>query len=474
MYDFEEELKGRFKEAASTEGVDADQLWAGIAAELPGSPVPPPQKKRYRWLWLCLLLLIPLFWLLLSPQEEAQALSVSTEEMDSMAASPSPDSSSPQLPSLPSTKTSSATNAEPRQTEKVITPRSVDTATSANSTGEPSAQHSGQPTPARENPASPTSKPSTQVAEVPGSSAPVTSTMESPAAIKAPAIPQPGPPTTDLAQLTNNTRAGASEPLANPVDPPAGEMAFSPLATLGRKKIGLLTTSPELVWLAPAQRVERAKFNRWHWGAFAGLQFWSDTYAQQEDFGELLREATSSQPGYSVSLEVGYSLRPGLEVRSGVEYVQSYTQFNFVQTWDTVMFRPNVPDTEIIDALATRTVKHQNQQRLVSIPLMMGGHIQRGRIRIGVNAGLGLNWLVKQSGKSLNSQAVITSYGPEEGAYTTFFWSAQLQPYAQYQWTPGLAVQIRPSFRWQLHGKSAFHGLQHQSLLSGLSVGLVF
>lgn len=477
MHDFEEELKGRFKDAASTEGVDADQLWADIAAELPTSSVPPPKKKRYRWLWLSLLLLIPLFWLLLSPQGEEQSVPMATEGIEGQAADSYVNPSSTQeSPSLPETPISS-NDAEPTQTGKITTPRDADDEGSTKLKGDRSARHDEQPTLATENPSLLSSDPKDQAAPQPASSSPTSFTVESPVASNESSASKGDVTPTDPDQPQITTTNEARDLLAVSAGQSAVDREVLPLALLGSKKTFLPSTSLVLEFSDPRPRVNSAKSNRIQLGAFAGLQFWSDAYAQQGSLGETLREAHSSQAGYSVSLEVGYQLRSNWEIRSGLEYVQSYTQFNFVQNWDTVMFRPNVPDTEIIDALATRTVKHQNQQQFISIPLMLGTTLKRGRLSLGLNTGVGLNWLLKQSGKSLNSQEVITSYeqnGTAGTPYSKFFWSAQLQPYAQYRINEGMAIQLRPSLRWQIHGNSAFYGLKHQSLLSGLSVGLLF
>lgn len=141
------------------------------------------------------------------------------------------------------------------------------------------------------------------------------------------------------------------------------------------------------------------------------------------------------------------------------------------------MYRNNVPGADLVNALATRTVKHQNQQHFISVPILLGTSIKRGRWELGLNAGVGINKMIRQSGKSLDRNQMVKTY--EQGKSTalpasTFFWSLQVQPYIQYQFRSGAAIQLRPSFRMQNHGTSSLHALRHRSYVSGISMGLLF
>jgi hypothetical protein len=151
-----------------------------------------------------------------------------------------------------------------------------------------------------------------------------------------------------------------------------------------------------------------------------GLNHFANQYQKNEelaDYQNLLDNANKSEIGHMASVEIGWKLSEKLKLTSGVEFINAQTQFDLVQTWDTLIYLNNIPGAELINAEAERTVKHHNTQKYVIIPLLIWFSNQSKKISVGINAGLGINYLVSQKGKSIR----LYEWRLNEGETPLFF-----------------------------------------------------
>lgn len=192
---------------------------------------------------------------------------------------------------------------------------------------------------------------------------------------------------------------------------------------------------------------------------------------------DILNEGFNPIIGYAISAEAIIRIRPNLHFQTGIAYFQSTEEFNLTQSWDTTIWRNNIPDTELINAKAIRKVRHNNKHAFISIPLMIGLQRQKGKFYYGVNAGIGLNFLQSQSGKIINSNDLIIAFNDEEAASLprpSFVVSYRLNPFVAYQFNQKFTIQIRPSFSYYPYGKSSFFDMKYASIFSGLGMGLIY
>lgn len=108
---------------------------------------------------------------------------------------------------------------------------------------------------------------------------------------------------------------------------------------------------------------------------------------------------------------------------------------------------------------------------------MVGVEKEAGKFGYGIQFGLGLNFVISQSGRSINRNDQLVNFsdaGDETLPRPSFYLSYQVQPYLQYKANEHLAWQVRLDIRQQNFGDSKFYDLQYSSLLTGCNVGLVF
>lgn len=189
----------------------------------------------------------------------------------------------------------------------------------------------------------------------------------------------------------------------------------------------------------------------------------------------LLNDNFHLEPGYSVAIEASLLYKENILITSGFEYVKSKSEFNFTQFWDTIIVNPNSHVGALTDASARRTVRHHNKINYFSIPILIGYKKSFGKIDLGMSTGVGLNFTQSQTGKSLNSNNQITIYPIKENKelpVATFFLSYHLRPYVSYDLSDKISFQFRTDFRFQNYRKSDFYQLKYRSTFFGLSGGV--
>ncbi|MDC3253793.1 hypothetical protein OAU89_02745 [bacterium] len=189
----------------------------------------------------------------------------------------------------------------------------------------------------------------------------------------------------------------------------------------------------------------------------------------------LLNDNFHLEPGYSVAIEASLLYKENILITSGFEYVKSKSEFNFTQFWDTIIVNPNSHVGALTDASARRTVRHHNKINYFSIPILLGYKKSFRKIDLGMSTGVGLNFTQSQTGKSLNSNNQITIYPIKENKelpVATFFLSYHLRPYVSYDLSDKISFQFRTDFRFQNYRKSDFYQLKYRSTFFGLSGGV--
>ncbi len=215
-------------------------------------------------------------------------------------------------------------------------------------------------------------------------------------------------------------------------------------------------------------------------GLYSGIHFLHSNFknntSESQERTQLLNAGFKPQLGYSLSAEVILKLTKKLRVTTGIEYIYSIEQFNYENSWDTT-FQSQQNSNITINRLSERKVIHHNRHALLSVPILLGGEIQKGRFGLGVNLGIGLNFIQSQKGKSLSNNLEIIEFPSADNNLSlrpNFFLSYNFSPYLNYQLDKHLKFQIRSNFKYQNYkGADFYQEMKFSSILTGMQVGLI-
>ena len=459
---FEEILKNRLKDATSREGVDADDLWAGIADALPAEK--PAGNSRKLWLLLPLLFMGGgALWFYISDigNDNLQANESNIVVLDDQLSVNKPANTQEDK-----TTNVDASTAKFTKEEVVNIQRNIDTQT--NISQEKTIIKSVE-------------KRNTTIikTEIVAQNTPTTSTTNNDDKILFTLEdPQENPNNKTNFNADIKSSVTSNLPVKNPLRQNLKDI------DLLASKVFYLNSETDLdlsdfilpISSFPASP-QKKKMHRFSIGVYSGVNTVQNYFANTIK-GDLLQNAYNARLGYTVGTEVAFNLRENLSFSTGFEYSKTITQFNIIQEKDGFTDNPNTTEVDEVRAKIVRTVKHHNRLDFLTVPLMLSISKEYGKFELGIGAGLGLNIITRQWGKSLNAWDNIDDYSFRVSQiplvpYSNFV-SYHLRPFARLKATEKLSLQLRPEFRYISHGTSDFFGLKHSSLMSSINLGISF
>lgn len=262
----------------------------------------------------------------------------------------------------------------------------------------------------------------------------------SPPAPNAPPLPEP--PRADALR----TGAGAKVPPAPapptypaPAAPPASTnwsaVAQLPFPTLQQVAAN---RPPPTAALTP-NRFRSAAVPRLSLALHAGGNYRLQHFEATEDGpGSALNEASGSATGQSVAADLRYRLNRQVSVSLGAEYHRTVNTFRHTIVSDTLVPHPTAPNTRPLESELLHTVRHNNRGEWVSAPLMLTYQRRLGDFFAGFSGGLSVNYQLTASGRSLDATGSFVRY--EEPAYDRIFLAYHLRP--------ELTVRLGPDSPW--------------------------
>ncbi|MEM6771495.1 MAG: hypothetical protein AAF597_13010, partial [Bacteroidota bacterium] len=241
----------------------------------------------------------------------------------------------------------------------------------------------------------------------------------------------------------------------------------------GPRAISEITFSEALPVASVTRKFKTARAQRLSAGVHVGGNLLFRNYASAgDDTGEQLNGATGQMIGQTAAIDFQYRLTPKLSLSIGIDYYRGGNTFQYVSERDTMIPHPTPPNTGLIEAIARRTVAHNNQEERISIPLLLAYEHRFGNFTAGIGGGVGLNWQTSASGRTINSNGRIVAY--DAPLQRSFFPSWQVQPRLSWRPKPELPweVQLRlDAARFRLQ-PSAITGTQARGWLLGAAVGV--
>lgn len=460
MQKFEEEYRARFSSAQDRSGVDEDQLWADILEQLPAPEQEKPAGNHW-WLLLPLCFAVSILWGDW-PQENrwAPSLELAAEQPSTLPGEQlRPDRS----PAEASQESATTTASEPTITselqptiQEANNPRILLENTTALS---PNARSSRASSPAAAT--------STSVETASNTNKQNAGGLLNTAAVLA-TSPRPLATTSQIEQPIAEEERQSLQPAPIAALPPSYLETDRSLPTLAAS---LLSSQPA---------VKRSRSTPLSWGLHSGYfqqQEQFESHASATGYNQLLANAHRAKGGFQVELRAYFPVGNRWLFTTGLGYNSSYATFDYSQERDTVGWRDNQVGGELISAIATRRVRHQQQLQWISLPLLFGTESRQGAWGIGLQLGLGLNYLISQEGRSLSPDEEFIDYGPttdNPDPFRRFFLAAHLELPLSYQLNDRLAIQVRPRVAYQMHGQSAAYELRHTTTNWGLNLGLIW
>ncbi|MGH1433079.1 MAG: hypothetical protein ACRBG0_01325 [Lewinella sp.] len=451
MHYVEDEYQKRFKEGQSTEGVDPDQLWANIESALP----PEEKPERKAWLWVSLVLFL-LFGIITGAYYSYFTVAEGTKKGTEATAILRDEA----INNTNTVNTAAATAHERRHTNFSLDP--------ADHTAEIAISLSGD-----DLALSQTAKKDIAVLEGKGNSNPATVTDKK-----------------NLIETENNAIANTAIPAnehkegALPITLTATTYGISTeentTLTVVAKLIDPLTSlavTPRALALPaivlPAPVVGKTKAQPLSLEFFTGISFWEErSTGDDSPFAQQLDDLHKSEAGLTTALEIRLPVSSSIDLISGFHYTYSRTVFEYTRSWDTMIYRNNIPGADLINAIGLREVKHHNSVQTLTIPLLAGWSSQGKKLQLGINAGVGLNLILETAGRSLNASGEVFTYSAASAPYPDVYLSYHLQPQLSYPLGQQFRLHFRPGVSYQALGESEIYGLKRSALRTDWSVGV--
>jgi len=168
----------------------------------------------------------------------------------------------------------------------------------------------------------------------------------------------------------------------------------------------------------------KKKVLTWEMEATAGANKLRGSYTKPTNLAGIGTASNESGSyGSSYGLKVGVLWKKHWILKTGFEYHQLWSQFNYDESTTVmvpkdsilsqVIFDPLADSTvnriyelnTSINATATRKVVHHNKYKLYSIPIAFGWQNTKERLLYGVSAGASLNFVRGQEGRRLDAES---------------------------------------------------------------------
>ena len=428
MQAFEKEYRGRFKAAEDRSGIDENQLWEAIAADLP--PAGPKEVRKSRF-WILLPFIFGLS-LLFGDWPAQIAELAATEPVVQLTTGASSDQK-PQRINIEQQSTAPLTS-----TSVPSIPPITHTATDI----------------------------SNITASTPYSSVPIIEIQ----------VQENTVVTNGIAEPNNESLTTISELKVTATVLPLPGTSIPPLSFAERER-----PTPELL---PSSIKDPSLLNATKkslsWGIQAGVFQMEEQFSSHETatgYNQILGNAHAADGGYQLGVRAYFPIGQTFTLSTGLSYNAHYATFDWTTSRDTVIWRDNQPGGELVNAIADRRVRHQQALQWLSLPVSLGIESRHQRLSLGVQAGLGLNYMISQSGRSLDEDGQFITYGSDVEAPDPFnncFLSSHLGLQLGYQLRDGLKLVLQPRLAYQVHGQSAAYNLKHSSTIFGINLGLVW
>ena len=265
--------------------------------------------------------------------------------------------------------------------------------------------------------------------------------------------------------------------------------------TLKRLKPESITLRPRYIQKHDSDEKEKARQVALIISGWAGANLTKFNFSS-ENLSELAttkNETESGRAGYSLGLSASLLIKDRFIIKTGVDYDQLITKFDFEQTDVNAVLRENQllrvwidaasGDTirtqngeGLVDQTTTRTVLYYNSFRRINIPLELGIKKNIHRLQIGISAGGILSFIRQQSGRTLDDLENIIQITNEEptALLKAVNLGFRISPFVGYSLSEHWSANFRP--QWTTRTQNVFEGsgIKLRSNVLSFNLGLSY
>jgi hypothetical protein len=288
----------------------------------------------------------------------------------------------------------------------------------------------------------------------------------------------------DLFAAKNNTQAENNAPVeivADDVKTSAPRTRkFSAAALLPSPPVRTLSLAPVLfppLSAAPTPPFKSTLTNRFSTGLNAGSNLLFSSHSISSDGpSKALNAAVKPAAGSSFGLDIRYQISKKFALSTGLEYHRTLNTFEHITEQATMIEHPSAYNSGPIDAILRRRVTDNLRTRYVSVPVLIHWNQNVGNLRLGLGAGVSINFRQFANGTTLDASGDFVPFDAQTGPATTpkTFLSYQFSPSAAYRLKPGgkLWLEAKANFNYLPFGTDALSGTNRSSILAGFGLGL--
>lgn len=215
---------------------------------------------------------------------------------------------------------------------------------------------------------------------------------------------------------------------------------------------------------------EKNKNNlNWYVGLIGGINYSNVNYKSTEspDVAMLKNDTESAYSGSSFGINGGIVLNNKWIVNSGLEYHQLWSEFNYKNIDVDTEYRENVVIKILVSGMTgdtldeilgdttltitkTRTIKHFNSYKRITLPIEVGLQRQFGKMTYGLKTGVVLALSTFANGKIIDGSRDVTTFytNGEQSPYNMASFSLRFSPMFGYSITDHFSIQLFPQYQW--------------------------
>ncbi len=491
MKKIEDNLKDRFKEQQTLEGIDADQLWQGISEGLEqASPSPKARNRFFRNIGVILFVLILLVSgyvsLLYSNKEITPALNNSPLPIEQSLTNPFASKKDLQEASnnaddiIPITEAKNISNNKDSKVSKTKKTKPTNQKKESINNNQKHSTNQKDINKQQESAYTLQSLNHSLHTISPNISTIESSTKKTKSTRYEHQSPSKGKSNQVISKKTIRSNPKSLQLL------PTWK---SPLLKIERKSFTLFTTTPSAL-------TKRPPVNKFQLGVFSGINTSFIQFRDKNKHFDLWNELTESHTnelGQSFSINISWIRGGKLSLSTGLNYDNIRYKFYAVKEGETTVVDNNylvgfsidpltgdtidrMYDTVQLRAMEKRTVLHHNNFKLLSIPFEIGIRKQLKKLGFGINLGIGTNFFLAQNGKTLNQNRDIQEINDQvstERPFKKFFMSYQINPFVDFNISEKLGLRLSSTIRYQDFGSSRLYDLDQSALFINFNGGLL-
>jgi len=300
---------------------------------------------------------------------------------------------------------------------------------------------------------------------------------------------------TDIPTVLTSQKEEVKYDYSNEVSTPILNAMLSPLALEETLIYKVAQEMPESFKGYYEVDIPKPKAYSWQISLLGGVNnsLFNFKSTESSELAELKSETENGEWGVNVGLKAAMVLNNKWLLSSGLEYQNVSSIFDIVQTTNMQILKEDqivkflideisgdtigtVLEDVLVDSVVTRTIVNHNRYQQLSIPLEIGVQKYHGDLMYGLQAGISVNFVTSQSGKTLDPSGEIVSFNSSDGftPFRNFHIGYRVSPFIGYRVAKNWAFTFRPQLAFNPHAGFDSSDIQLRSSQFNFNVGVQY